>query len=437
MDNFRTILSQSQGRARMSSSEVQSMQKRYDELQNSIEKCNGEISETRQQGVILKEVLRKNDGEQNPFKSQIRQLHQQLTRVEVQLGQVMFELEEEHKEQCKLLLQIDQEHEFAMAASEKIREHEGFVSRNSRHHTSVEEIIVQRKEELKLLRNQISKAEAEHQRVISESDKSSSTSEDIQMQLASAQEERRELEGKLLDLRNMLSERDAEYKHVLDKQCRLSEKKELVQTVSEKRHQACAGLENSIEFDNQRNEAILKEAKRECRRAIDRATARQSDLRMQIDAMKDMNVRLQAEKLSEATELEASKHAARLELKMQEHKLAAARNETQAVKVELERMVNSIRDLQKNVLEVNETLASCAKEEKEHRAEVERVHKNVEGMDEEFNHIFQCLKTGEDFLFGAKRDHEQDMSNFQKMQSEGQVLACASIAVTSEYVLDP
>ena len=114
----------------------------------------------------MKEVLRKNDGEQNPFKSQIRQLHQQLTRVEVQLGQVMFELEEEHKEQCKLLLQIDQEHEFAMAASEKIREHEGFVSRNSRHHTSVEEIIVQRKEELKLLRNQISKAEAEHQRVV-------------------------------------------------------------------------------------------------------------------------------------------------------------------------------------------------------------------------------------------------------------------------------
>ena len=161
MNNMRSILAQSQARAKMSEGEVQTMQSRYRQMENAIAKCNGDILEERQQSEAIREDLAKITNE-TQHRAQIRQYHEQLTRVEVQLGQVMASLAGEHEDSCKLVTQLDQEHMIAEVVSEKIRKHEGFVAESSDNHSNVKDIMEQRRLELKALQEQIAEAEAEY-----------------------------------------------------------------------------------------------------------------------------------------------------------------------------------------------------------------------------------------------------------------------------------
>ena len=161
MNNMRSILAQSQARAKTSEGEVQALQMRYRQMENAIAKCNGDILEERQHNEALKEKLTKSTDE-SEHRTQIRLYHEQLTRVEVQLGQVMASLEAEHEESCKLVTQLDQEQMIAEVVSQKIRKHEGFVADNSDRLSNVHQNMEQRKHELGALQKQLVAAEAEY-----------------------------------------------------------------------------------------------------------------------------------------------------------------------------------------------------------------------------------------------------------------------------------
>ena len=160
----------------MSDSEVQTLQTRYRQLQNAIEKCNGDIAEERHMQTGLREESCQSQNE-SQYKAQMHQCHDKLTRVEAKLGEVMTTLESEHGASCKLLAELDQEEKIAEMVAEKIRKHEGFVERSSNHNTSVEAVMAQRHEELQELKNQIAKAQVEYEHI----------EEDYQAELASAE----------------------------------------------------------------------------------------------------------------------------------------------------------------------------------------------------------------------------------------------------------
>ena len=412
MDNFRTILAQSQGRARMSSSELAAMQARYDQLQASIKNCKSEMAERQDEHAVLRETVEANESA-NPYKPQIRQFHEQLTRVEVQLGQVMMQLEAEHKESCKLVLQLDQEQRIAHAVGEKINEHEGFVSRKSQHHTDINDVIAQRQSELEDLRQQVVVGEAEFVAMQDLLGAGKTTPQDVEEKINQAQQERRDLEAQLLDLRNTLFETDAEYKNVLDKQNRLNEKHELVRALSDKRLQACSGLQQSIDLESQRHDTLLREAKAERRRARERAGSRQSDLRMQIDTIKDMNVQVKNETLTSTTELDTAKGRARFDLRMQEQKLELSGRKTRDMKMKFEHAANDIRDAQEEILQAKNTVEACAEDEQDYEAETMRLHITMSEVHSEFKHLFQTQKACEDFQHGLEQEYNAEMRKLQ------------------------
>jgi len=328
--------------------------------------------------------------------------------VEIQLGEVMSNLESEHEESCKLVTELDQEQRIAGMVSEKIREHEGYVARTSENISSVDDVKAQRTMEIEHLKTQIVDAEAARTFIEEECGNVHTAADTIQKKLAKAQTERRELEGKLVEVRNTLTEADSEHKLVENKGQRLFQKLDLVRNVSEKRQQASNGLQRSLELENERKEALLKEAKDEKRRSRGSAVARQQDLRMQIDAIKDTNVQLQNSMLAISTEQETSQQNLKFEYNENQDKLDLKRQETDTTKDNFEKTAHQIREAQQQILDTNETRVVCEEDEEQDPVDISRVHSNVAAMDKEFHHMFQVQKTGEDFLIGLKRNHDEE-----------------------------
>jgi len=227
MNQMRGVLSQSQLEAQHANNEAEVLQTRYRQLQNAIDKCNGDIAEERQQHAALTDHLRRGQDE-NTQKVQIRTYHEQLTRVEKQLGEIMGNLESEHEESCMLVMELDQEQRVAGINGEKIRKHEGYVAAASQLLSSAEEFKAQRTKEIEHLHSQITAAEAAEQVADGDSENVRAAAGALQEQLAKAQEQRRELEGKLVDVRNTLTEADSEHTIVQNKGVRLFEKQDLV-----------------------------------------------------------------------------------------------------------------------------------------------------------------------------------------------------------------
>jgi len=186
MDSMRTVLAHAQGRAKMTEGEVQTMQTRYRQLQNAIEKCNGDIAEERQMQGNLRSHLKTSESE-NPYKEHLRNYHEKLTHVEATLGEVMSELAGEHEVSCRLLTELDQEQKIAEMISEKIRNHEGIVARSAEHNTSIEDVIAQRYAEIESLKNQIAETQAKEKRIEQELEAEVTGSDDIHAKVALAQ----------------------------------------------------------------------------------------------------------------------------------------------------------------------------------------------------------------------------------------------------------
>jgi chromosome segregation ATPase len=186
MDNMRTVLAQAQGRVKMTESEVQTMQTRYRQMQNAIEKCIGDIADERQMQANLRDNLQRSESE-TPYKEQLGAYHEKLMRVEATLGEIMSELAGEHEASCTLLTELDQEQRIAKLIAEKIRNHEGLVARSSEHTTSIEDVIAQRYGEMEHLRNQIAETQAEATRIEQEFETELADSNATQAKVALAQ----------------------------------------------------------------------------------------------------------------------------------------------------------------------------------------------------------------------------------------------------------
>ena len=240
------------------------------------------------------------------------------------------------------------------------------------------------------------------------------------------------------------AEADSEHQLVLSKGQRLNEKKDLVRAVSDKRQLAsngllrcalakCAYIESrsmsktddrvwlfcfgmctsSIELENTRSLAMLKEAKAETRKMRDRAHARTQDLKMQIDAMKDINVKYQNKSLATTTELETSQQSMKFEGKMLEEKLESMRTRTESTKEQFDFTAENVRQAQSHLIQAREAIAACEEEEKAQADEIKSVHACVADKDREFHHIFQSEKASEDFARGLQRDHADETRHLQ------------------------
>ena len=85
LDGLRNVLEQAEGRAKIETLEIQSMQERYSNMQAAISRCNEQIEEEIKMKAELKAKL---PGVEDPEKQRVRDLHRQLTRVEANLSQV-------------------------------------------------------------------------------------------------------------------------------------------------------------------------------------------------------------------------------------------------------------------------------------------------------------------------------------------------------------
>jgi len=232
------------------------------------------------------------------------------------------------------------------------------------------------------------------------------------------QKERANLEGQLDCVRAAVMEAESEMEREVQKGQRLVEKQELVRIVADKRQQASGGLQAVMEQEDERKEAMLKEARAERRRLRDGASHRQQDLRMQIDTIKDINVQLQNKILVTVTEHESAKQNLKFETKMSEDKLEAERSRTDAIKDEFEKLAQQIREAQQHVLEANDATAVCARDEEKHVADISSVHRNVAEMDRLFHHLFQVAKTREDYMRGLRRQHDDYLHSIQMTVDE-------------------
>ena len=203
-----------------------------------------------------------------------------------------------------------------------------------------------------------------------------------------------------------LVEAESEQKQETSKRQRLEEKQELVRAVSDKRQQASNGLQKSIDLENERKDGMLKEAKAERQRLRDSALQRLQDLRMQIDAVKDVNVQLQNRILETGTELDTSQQNLKFDIKISHEKLEELRNETDNIKDHFEKTALQVRDAQQQILEAKEAADTLAEDEKQHLTEIALVHNNVAVLDREFHNLFQVDKTREDFMRGLEREHD-------------------------------
>jgi len=457
MDNMRTVLAQAQGRVKMTESEMQTMQTRYRQMQNAIEKCIGDIADERQMQANLRDNLQRIESE-NPYKEQLGAYHEKLTRVEATLGEVMSELGGEHGASCKLLTELDQEHSIAKLIAEKIRNHEGLVARSSEQTTSIEDVLAQRHEEMEHLKNQIAETQAEARRIEQEFETELADSNASQARVALAQvlsfwrcnerfffggacrheeyeisaldvpmtltlavvlqKERADLEVQLDCVRAAVMEAESEMEREVQKGKRLVEKQELVRIVADKRQQASGGLHTVMEREDERKEDMLRETRAERRRLRDGASHRQQDLRMQIDTIKDINVQLQNKILVTITEHESAKHNLKFETKISEDKLEAERTRTDATKDDFEKLAQQIREAQQHMLEANDATAECARDEEKHVADISRVHRSVAEMDRLFHHLFQVSKTREDYLRGLRHEHDNYLHSVQMTVDE-------------------
>ena len=176
-------------------------------------------------------------------------------------------------------------------------------------------------------------------------------------------------------------------------------------------------MSRSMELESSRSLATLKEAKAETRKMRDLAQARTQDLKMQIDALKDVNVKLQNQSLATTTGLETSQQRMKFDLKMLEDKLEATRARTENAKSKFDNAAEKVRQAQNILIQAREAVAECEEEEKNQAQEIRSVHASVADKDREFQHIFQAEKASEDFLVGFQRDYNHEMHHLQVQQS--------------------
>jgi predicted transcriptional regulator len=158
---------------------------------------------------------------------------------------------------------------------------------------------------------------------------------------------------------------------------------------------------------------MLKEAKAETRKMRDSAHARTQDLKMQIDALKDINVKYQNKSLATTTELETSQQSMKFDGKMLEEKLESTRTRTESTKKQFDHTAENVRQAQSHLIQAREAIAACEEEEKAQADEIKSVHASVADKDREFHHIFQSEKASEDFVRGLQRDHADETHHLQ------------------------
>jgi len=168
-----------------------------------------------------------------------------------------------------------------------------------------------------------------------------------------------------------------------------------------------------MELEMSRSLSSLKEAKAETRKMRDLAQARTQDLKMQIDALKDVNVKIQNQSLATTTELETSQQRVKFDLKMLEDKLEATRARTENAKSRFDDTAEKVRQAQNNLIQAREAVAAFEEEEKSQAQEIRSVHASVADKDREFQHIFQTEKASEDFLVGLQRDYDNESHHLQ------------------------
>lgn len=168
-----------------------------------------------------------------------------------------------------------------------------------------------------------------------------------------------------------------------------------------------------MELENTRSLAMLSEAKAETRKMRDSAHARTQDLKMQIDALKDVNVKLQNKSLATTTELETSQQRAKFDGKMLEEKLEAMRTRTESAKEQVDDTAERVRQAQSHLIQAREAIETFDEDENAQASDIKRVHACVADKDREFHHIFQSEKASEDFLSSFQRDHTDEIQHFQ------------------------
>ena len=109
LDGLRGVLKQAEGRSKLTRKEIDTIQNRYKNIQQVIERCNTQITEEKRIQVVQTKELEAPLATSDKNKSEVKMLHESLTRIEVQLSQVMSDLEDEQRVSWELKEQADKE----------------------------------------------------------------------------------------------------------------------------------------------------------------------------------------------------------------------------------------------------------------------------------------------------------------------------------------